>query len=189
MYGVLMRRSSGKGPLPVRARTSPTESPVSVMPCRSTDSSTVEVLLQCCPEAAAWTAVSVKEIIEQYPKLFLIAMRGREVTGFISGRRIREDGEILNLAVQPRTRRGGVAKALLEALLEEFRREEVLQVFLEVRESNEAAIAFYRKSGFHQAGRRPRYYRNPEEDALVLTLNLGRADGSCSARSPGQSKP
>jgi [ribosomal protein S18]-alanine N-acetyltransferase len=157
-----------------------------IMPCRSTDLPRIEALLRCCPKAAAWTAASLKEIIDQNPKYFLIAIRDREIAGFISGRRILEEGEILNLAVQPRTRRNGVAKALLEALLEEFRREEVLQVFLEVRESNEAAIAFYLKSGFQQAGKRPGYYRKPEEAALVLNLNLGlAAAGSCATGASG----
>jgi [ribosomal protein S18]-alanine N-acetyltransferase len=157
-----------------------------VMLCRSTDLPRIEALLQCCPKAAAWTAGSLEEIFYQNPKHFFIAIRDREIVGFISGRRIREEGEILNLAVQPRTRRNGVAKALLEALLEEFRRERVLQVFLEVRESNVAAIAFYQKSGFEKTGRRPGYYRHPEEAALVLDLKLERvAAGSCATGASG----
>jgi ribosomal-protein-alanine N-acetyltransferase len=184
MYVVPMRRSSGRKP--VRAKTTGTESPICVKPCRSTDLPRVAALLQCCPEAAAWTAVSLKEIIDQNPRYFFLAIQDCETVGFISGRRILEEGEILNMAVEPRTRRKGVARALLGALLEEFRREEVLQVFLEVRESNAAAIAFYRKSGFEKTGKRPRYYREPEEAALVLNLNLGRAaPGSCATGASG----
>jgi ribosomal-protein-alanine N-acetyltransferase len=158
-----------------------------IMPCRSTDLPGIEALLHRCPNAATWTAASLKEVIDQNAKYFLMAVRDCEMVGFISGRRVLEEGEILNLAVQPRTRRSGVAKALLEALLEEFRREEVLQVFLEVRESNEAAIAFYQKFGFEQTGKRRGYYREPEEAALVLNLNLGRvAVGSCATGTSNQ---
>lgn len=73
--------------------------------------------------------------------------------------------EILNIAVAPRFRRIGIATALLQHELQS----EVTH-FLEVRESNVAAQALYRKLGFSEIGRRPKYYEKPEETAIVMQL-------------------
>ncbi len=82
------------------------------------------------------------------------------------------EAEILNLAVEPRSRRQGVARALLGAALEVSRAAGATLVFLEVRESNAGAIGFYQLQGFQASGRRRRYYHDPPEDALVLSRVL-----------------
>ena len=140
---------------------------------REEDLPAVEAILQLSPEAANWAIGSLLQTFEQYPSYFLVAGQDEQITGFICGRRILDEGEILNLAVKPSERSGGVGKALVQALLERFGRENVLQVFLEVRESNLGAISFYQGLGFKQAGKRPGYYRNPTEAALVLALRTG----------------
>jgi len=73
--------------------------------------------------------------------------------------------EILNLAVAPEFRRSGIATALLN---HELTREAIH--FLEVRESNIAAQALYRKCGFVEVGRRPEYYELPAESAIVMRV-------------------
>ncbi len=83
-----------------------------------------------------------------------------------------DEGELANLSVAPEARRGGVARRLLAALLKEAAEAGVLHVFLEVRESNEGAIALYRGAGFHQVGVRRRYYTAPTEDAQIMTREL-----------------
>jgi ribosomal-protein-alanine acetyltransferase len=88
-------------------------------------------------------------------------------TGFIVGRHAADEGEILNLAVSASWRRQGQGQALLNHLFQAFRHHSVNRVFLEVRESNSAAIAFYEKLGFRLTGRRPSYYRDPVETALL----------------------
>lgn len=74
---------------------------------------------------------------------------------------------VRNLAVAPAHRRRGVASALLRALLES---EAVAgsHVYLEVRESDRGAIALYERFGFRAVGRRPNFYRNDREDALLM---------------------
>ena len=94
------------------------------------------------------------------------------VVGFLVLRTAADEAEILNIAVEPDRRRGGMASALVEGALEYSRGAGALRVFLEVRESNAAAIAFYQRHGFESAGRRPRYYQKPPEDALVLSRGL-----------------
>jgi [ribosomal protein S18]-alanine N-acetyltransferase len=150
------------------------KSAVQVRACHSRDLPEVEAILQSSPEAAVWTADSLRHTFEQNQGYFLLGCQTKEIAGFISGRQVLEEGEILNLAVKPQARRGGIGKALLKALLEVFARENVLQVFLEVRESNESAIVFYQKSGFQQVGRRGGYYRDPPEAALLLVLCMSK---------------
>jgi ribosomal-protein-alanine N-acetyltransferase len=83
-----------------------------------------------------------------------------------------DQAEILNLAVEPASRRRGLGRALLEAMLEAMRREGVTAVHLEVRESNRAAIRLYSLAGFRSVSIRRSYYRNPTEHAVTMTLDL-----------------
>jgi ribosomal-protein-alanine acetyltransferase len=94
------------------------------------------------------------------------------VVGFLVLRTAADEAEILNLAVQPESRRQGVAGALLAAALQAARQAGAIRAFLEVRESNAGAIAFYQCHGFRLDGRRRRYYHSPQEDALVLSQDL-----------------
>ena len=155
------------------ANSSRSGSVTRVTACRKEDLPEIEAILQLSPEASAWSRSSLTEVFEQHSKYLLICWEGKHIAGFISGRAVTDEAEILNLAVKPVSRRRGVGEALVQALLELFGREGAAQVFLEVRESNAAAITFYERLGLCQIGRRPEYYRNPLEAALVLALRPG----------------
>lgn len=87
------------------------------------------------------------------------------VVGFVAARCVAVgENEVLNLAVAPEWRRQGVARRLLDVAFAALPGE----WFLEVRESNEEARRLYESLGFQTAGRRARYYRDPDEDALIL---------------------
>ena len=73
---------------------------------------------------------------------------------------------VMNIAVDPPSRRRGIGTALLTALIERAGPSE--SYTLEVRPSNPGAIALYERFGFRSAGRRPRYYRDTGEDALIM---------------------
>lgn len=75
---------------------------------------------------------------------------------------------INTLAVSPASRRRGLATLLLSEIMAEARREGARQATLEVRASNTAAIELYMRLGFTVSARRPGYYANPQEDALIL---------------------
>jgi len=126
-----------------------------------------EILLEA-REAASWSASMVLEVFSSGQVTGFISEKDGKTTGFILGREVLDEGEILNLAVRRRNRRYGVGTALLKRMLRAFEERGVSRVFLEVRESNQAAIAFYKKLGFQQVGRRERYYREPAEAALLL---------------------
>jgi ribosomal-protein-alanine N-acetyltransferase len=75
---------------------------------------------------------------------------------------------INTLAVKPACRRGGLATALLRAVMAEAAAAGATKATLEVRASNTAALGLYTRLGFHVGAKRPRYYTQPEEDALIL---------------------
>jgi len=89
------------------------------------------------------------------------------------------EAHIMNVCVAPEARRHGLARALLDALLEVARDAEAATVFLEVRPSNEAALELYGSAGFRTVGRRRAYYPAPfgREDALVMARPI-RSDPS-----------
>ena len=80
---------------------------------------------------------------------------------------VADEAEIITVAVSPACRRQGIARALMEHMLR-LAADARATVYLEVRASNDPAIALYSKLGFAEVGRRKNYYRNPREDALIL---------------------
>jgi ribosomal-protein-alanine N-acetyltransferase len=119
-----------------------------------------------------WSEASFREALDSSWTFVLVAQTGRGVAGYLVAREAAGTGEVLNLAVAPEFRRRGIGGALLQAGLAAFRRTQVDEVFLEVRESNTSARALYARHGFRPVGQRSAYYRNPKEDALVLRLEL-----------------
>lgn len=115
-----------------------------------------------------WSAEGIDETMQYETAIALIAELGGEVAGYLMARVSGEEGEILNLAVLPEHRRRGIARCLLERGLAALASAGVREAYLEVRETNEAALALYGGKGFRPVGVRPHYYRNPREDALVL---------------------
>lgn len=85
---------------------------------------------------------------------------------------VADELHILNIATHPEARRQGHAARLLQHILELARRASYQTVELEVRRSNLAAQALYRRFEFQQVGMRARYYEDNDEDAIVMTLRL-----------------
>jgi ribosomal-protein-alanine acetyltransferase len=94
------------------------------------------------------------------------------VLGFLIAHQIGPEWEVENIVVAPASRRKGLATRLLTALLTRARETNSELVFLEVRESNEAARALYARIGFEESGRRKLYYANPHENAIQYRLAL-----------------
>jgi ribosomal-protein-alanine N-acetyltransferase len=91
-----------------------------------------------------------------------------KVLGFCNYWLVADELHILNVAVHPDERRQGHAARLLQHILGEASRNKTRVVSLEVRLSNQAAQALYRKFGFREVGTRPRYYADNGEDALLM---------------------
>jgi len=96
----------------------------------------------------------------------------RAVAGFIVARVVAGELHVNNVAVRPEFRRQGIAARLVEAVLSQGRDNGARIAFLEVRAGNVPAQGLYRRCGFQVTGRRRRYYRQPVEDALLMSLLL-----------------
>lgn len=136
------------------------------------DAVAVTEILRGSPEASQWTEWGLKELLGWRGVLALISEDDRKLIGFIIGRQVAGEAEILNLAVVLAQRRKGEGGALLKAAMDEFRVRQVSRVFLEVRESNGTGMTFYEKHGFSKTGRRAGYYHDPDEAAIVMDVKV-----------------
>ncbi len=120
---------------------------------------------------------------EQYEALFHAPSAGRvalviqetlpeesKIQGFVIARVVGAEWEIENIAIAGPARRRGLGTRLLGELLDMARARGAKAVFLEVRASNRAARALYEKWSFTESGHRKRYYKDPEEDAILCHL-------------------
>ena len=115
-----------------------------------------------------WSEKSVTSELDNELALWLVAVEDSRVAGYVGSQTVAGETDMMNIAVHPDFRRRGVAEQLVDALIVQLREQQSRCLTLEVRASNDAAQALYEKLGFSQIGRRPRYYRNPKEDALIL---------------------
>ena len=94
------------------------------------------------------------------------------IQGFLVGQAHADEWELQNVAVATSAHRRGFGSQLLAKFLEQARALGAKSVYLEVRESNQVARAFYQKWLFQEKGRRKGYYTSPLEDAILYSLNL-----------------
>lgn len=118
--------------------------------------------------ADPWTLGAFRGMLGQSHVIGAIAELEGEVVGYTIAWAIGDEAELANIAVAPDRRGAGIGRQLLDALLALLDARGGATVFLEVRDSNEAAQALYRSRGFTAAGRRKGYYRKPTEDAVVM---------------------
>lgn len=95
------------------------------------------------------------------------------LTGFAVASVLVPQAELETIGVATAVQRQGIGRSLLASLIEELRAAAVSEFLLEVRASNGAALRLYRGLGWRETGRRPRYYSAPEEDAVLMSLDLG----------------
>ena len=118
--------------------------------------------------SAPWSENSVASELKNPLSLWLVALDGATVAGYIGSQSVEGEADMMNVAVHPDYRRKGIARELVTGLVAALADKGVHSLALEVRASNAPAIALYQQLGFVQVGRRPNYYRNPKEDALIL---------------------
>jgi ribosomal-protein-alanine N-acetyltransferase len=123
--------------------------------------------------ADPWALEGFRDMLE-HPRAKLLVVEGADamVVGYAVAWFVADESEIANFAVAPSARRMGIGGRLLDRIIDAASTFGAATVFLEVRESNVAAQSLYASRGFAVAGRRPKYYRRPEEDALVMRLAL-----------------
>jgi len=145
-----------------------------VRPFSEFDLAGVDAIQGRSPQASQWRQEDYPQLARDPLGLVLVAeLEPRSfLAGFAVFRRVLDEAEILNLAVDPSVRRMGIGRELLIAGMRELRARGVSKVFLEVRASNQPAIDFYSVAGFTAQGRRRGYYREPVEDALTMVSDI-----------------
>ena len=129
-----------------------------------------------CPTAAHWTGQQYEDLFGHsgQARLVLVAEQddASRLSGFLIARHVSPEWELENIVVAEECRGKGLGTQLMLAFLREAEKSNGESVFLEVRESNDAAKALYEKVGFRQTGRRKSYYTDPLEDAILYAKTL-----------------
>ncbi len=132
-----------------------------------------------------WSSTLMRSELEHADRRYLVGLRRRTVVGYGGVQAAAGEAHILTVAVDPDVHRTGVATHLMVELLAAARTLGAEDVTLEVRESNLAAEALYRRFGFDRAGVRPGYYADNGEGATIMWLR-GLADPAVVARIRGE---
>ncbi len=115
-----------------------------------------------------WSVQSVKESLLQECTIFLKAVFDNKIVGYIGLYRFFDEGDITNVAVTTLYRRKGIAKLLINSMIEKCKSLGVHEITLEVRQGNQAAINLYEQMGFFEIGIRKDFYEKPVENAKIM---------------------
>ncbi len=121
----------------------------------------------------AWSESSLSSALTDANQTVLCLEHGGELAAYLIGCGVAGECEILRIAVRPSFRRRGFGRKLMEHFLNGRKAKGDLTVFLEVRASNTSALSLYESCGFSSYTVRHNYYRNPTEDAVMMSLDLG----------------
>ena len=123
-----------------------------------------------------WSETSVRSELSNPLSFWLVAEEDGKLIGYVGSQSVPPEADVMNLAVAPEWRNKGVGRALMTALIAQLHSRGITALFLEVRDGHTPAQNLYRSLGFVEVGRRPKYYVNPTEDALILRKELTDAD-------------
>ena len=107
-------------------------------------------------------------LVQDENSLYYVAEEGNRIVGSLGVTNVLSEGNINNVVVDESYRGQGIATRMMDLLFEEGEKMGIVDYTLEVRVSNEAAIALYEKMGFVSEGIRPRFYEKPVEDAMIM---------------------
>lgn len=122
-----------------------------------------------------WSERDISDTITHEGAMCFTAAEGGHVVAYVIGRIIPPEGEIYRVAVVPERRQRGVGYRLLDYAMKTSRGKGLETAFLEVRSKNLPALALYRAYGFEKVGLRKGYYKNPDDDAIIM-VKASRAD-------------
>ena len=148
------------------------EAVLCIEPMTDADLDEVDAIEQCSFPHPWPAQVFRDELTRAWARVDVIRDGARRVAGFCNYWIVRDEIHLLAIATHPEMRRRGLGARLMRHLVAEARRHQCRYITLEVRKSNQAAIALYRGHGFLAVGLRPRYYQEDGEDALVMTADL-----------------
>ncbi len=123
-----------------------------------------------------WSVHALKSEIENPISHFWALIEGKLLSGYICFWMFDREIQLISVAIHPHDRGKGLGHYLLKEMIETGISKGMQQIWLEVRPSNLAAKELYERLGFEEAYRRPRYYPDTHEDAIVMGLNLSKQD-------------
>ncbi len=144
--------------------------PVAIRSARLHDVPTILALEQQTPGAAHWASDQYNKLVSS--GIILVAEEAGTLCGFLCAQAVAGEWEIENVVVAREARRRSVADELVRTLIQRAQSEAPAAILLEVRESNLPARRLYEKHGFREEGRRPAYYSDPPEDAILYALRF-----------------
>lgn len=127
------------------------------------------VLLEQECFAHPWSRQSIESELTNENSVFLTAIDDNRVVGYIGMNVVVDEGYIFNVAVDKNYRKRGIGSALIGELVTFSKKNNLCFLTLEVRESNENARSLYSKFGFIKVGERKDYYKEPVENAVLMT--------------------
>ena len=142
---------------------------MTIVPMRQVHIDAVAALEQAC-FSEPWSAVALAEELDNPHAVFLVAVEGDTVLGYVGMHHVLDEGFITNVAVSPAARRRGVARALLGDLAAYGAAHSLYRITLEVRVGNTPARTLYESEGYRLDGIRPKFYSRPTEDAAIYSL-------------------
>jgi ribosomal-protein-alanine N-acetyltransferase len=116
----------------------------------------------------AWSYRDIQDLICTEGSMCFTALEDGEVIAYVIGRLIAPEGEIYRVAVTPRKRQRGIGYRLLDYAVKTSKGQGLERLFLEVRSRNLPAVKLYTAYGFKQIAVRKNYYKNPQDDALIM---------------------
>jgi [ribosomal protein S18]-alanine N-acetyltransferase len=148
-----------------------------IRPLNAGDLDEILAIAEALDEAPHWPRAHYEDLLSpepSRPRLALVAKdaHGGEVLGFVIASLVHSEAELESIAVAAPVQRHGIGRLLLASLVTRLGALGTAELHLEVRTSNLAAIRFYQAQNFRQTGVRPRYYTDPEEDAVLMTLRI-----------------
>lgn len=137
----------------------------------------IEIEIEC--GLSRWSHTDyVDELARPDSVMLTASVADRDCAGFLVGRFIpgtsadANDAEIYNIGVRPALQGFGIGSRLMNELFSICSRDRIENIWLDVRESNERAIAFYKSFGFTQTAVRRAFYRDPVEDGIIMTVRI-----------------
>jgi len=151
---------------------------IRIRPMAASDLDRVLEIALSMPEAPHWPRAAYLRALdpESSPRrISLVAesLAAGKVAGFAVASIVAGQAELESIVVASDAQRRGLGRRIFSTLIHELKKTGAELLVLEVRDSNAAALAFYRSLGFAETGRRSRYYIDPVEDAVLMVLQLG----------------
>ena len=120
--------------------------------------------------SSPWSEKSLEFFLEEL-NFCVVLLNDGKLASYCTVSTVLDEAQIINVATDIRLKRLGFAESVLKAAFDECVRRSITSISLEVRESNESAIALYKKLGFEVLGKRKNFYTEPIENALVMVKN------------------